>query len=88
MRTLKLTTLLLALTLVFGSTSCKYEDGPSLSLRTKKARLAGEWIIEKTVNKDGKETTIKQLLSGTITNACPATWLWKHDNVECLIVKR
>ena len=57
MKTLRLTTLLLGLALVFGSTSCKYEEGPALSLRTKKARLAGEWEIEKTIDKDGKEET-------------------------------
>ena len=28
---------------VFNFTSCKYEDGPSISLRTKKSRLTGEW---------------------------------------------
>ncbi len=67
MRTLKLTTLLLAVALVFGSTSCKYEEGPALSLRTKKARVAGEWIIEKTVNKDGKETTIAESDSPVVT---------------------
>jgi hypothetical protein len=53
MKTLKLTTLFLAAALVFGSTSCKYEEGPALSLRTKKARIAGEWTIEKFVDADG-----------------------------------
>lgn len=41
MKVLKLTTLLLLLTMVFGATSCKYEEGPSISLRSKKARVAG-----------------------------------------------
>ncbi|MEN8839301.1 MAG: hypothetical protein ABF238_02205 [Flavobacteriales bacterium] len=57
MKTLKLTTLLLAVALVFGSTSCKYEEGPALSLRTKKARVAGEWTIEKIIYADGTEDT-------------------------------
>ena len=57
MKTLKLTTLLLALALIFGFTSCKYEDGPGISLRSKTARVAGEWIIEKTIDSDGDETT-------------------------------
>ncbi|MGB1039551.1 MAG: hypothetical protein ACPGVD_01610 [Flavobacteriales bacterium] len=57
MKTLKLSTLLLAVALVFGASSCKYEEGPALSLRTKKARVAGEWEIEKTISKDGKEDT-------------------------------
>lgn len=28
---------------VFNFSSCKYEDGPSISLRTKTSRLTGEW---------------------------------------------
>ena len=28
---------------VFNFASCKYEDGPKISLRTKTARLTGEW---------------------------------------------
>ncbi len=38
------------------------------------------------VSGEGKEVVAKQLLSGEITNQCPATWLWKHDNVHCLMV--
>ena len=58
MKTIKLTTLLLALALVFGSTSCKkYEDGPGLSLRTKTARVAGDWEVEKYISADGTEDT-------------------------------
>ncbi len=31
----------------FGLNSCsKYEEGPSLSLRTKKARLVNEWVVQ------------------------------------------
>lgn len=29
--------------IIFNFSSCKYEDGPSLSLRTKKSRLVGKW---------------------------------------------
>lgn len=37
--------------------SCgKYEEGPSLSLRSKKARIAGEWKIE-SVYQDGTDIT-------------------------------
>ena len=57
MKTLKLTTLLLALTLVFGSTSCKYEEGPGISLRSKKARVDGEWFINETIYSDGSGDT-------------------------------
>lgn len=31
---------------VFNFSSCKYEDGPSLSLRTKTSRLTGEWEVK------------------------------------------
>ncbi len=37
------------------------------------------------VSGDDKTEVTKELLSGRITNDCPATWLWKHGNVECLI---
>ena len=53
MKTLKLTTLLLALAVVFGSTSCKYEEGPAISLRAKKARVAGEWFVNELIDSDG-----------------------------------
>ncbi len=33
----------------------------------------------------GKEQAIAGLLSGEITSAVPASFLWLHDNVECLI---
>lgn len=33
----------------------------------------------------GKEAATQQLLSGLITNECPASWLWKHKNVYCLM---
>ena len=31
---------------IFNLTSCKYEDGPNLSLRTKTSRLTGEWEVK------------------------------------------
>lgn len=31
--------------MAFNLSSCKYEDGPKFSLRTKKARLVGEWDV-------------------------------------------
>ncbi len=32
--------------IVFNFTSCKYEDGPKISLKSKTARLAGLWNVE------------------------------------------
>ena len=45
-----------AMALVTFSSCGKYEDGPGFSLRSKKARVAGEWVIEKTIY-NGVETT-------------------------------
>lgn len=37
---------IVAVTVMFGLSSCgKYEDGPGLSLRSKKARVEGEWKL-------------------------------------------
>jgi hypothetical protein len=47
--------LVILLGLQFASCG-KYEDGPAFSLRTKTARLAGEWTIEK-ITIDGEDFT-------------------------------
>ncbi|MEO9531077.1 MAG: hypothetical protein ABJG68_06185 [Crocinitomicaceae bacterium] len=47
----------LGLMLAFGLTSCnKYEDGPAISLRTKKERVANTWEIENAY-RNGEEVT-------------------------------
>ena len=56
---------LLVLAFVMGSCS-KYEEGPILSLRTKKARLAGVWEIEKFVSKEGVTSYPQPEDEGTI----------------------
>lgn len=38
----------LGITLMFSSCG-KYEEGPSISLRSKKARVAGDWVFEKQI---------------------------------------
>ncbi|MCK9480292.1 MAG: lipocalin family protein [Bacteroidia bacterium] len=63
-------TQLFAATLMFVAvnfTSCKkYEEGPSMSLRSKKARLAGEWKLDKVIY-NGKDITSEFLqLMGTV----------------------
>lgn len=55
MKLLKYITLLLSFTLVFSS--CKYEEGPSLSLRTKTSRITGKWNVEKITEHDGNTFT-------------------------------
>lgn len=50
----KLTALALAGTLTFAA--CKYDEGPKMSLRTKRDRVSNEWLVEKfTLN--GKDLT-------------------------------
>jgi hypothetical protein len=45
-----------ALIVLFAFASCgKYEEGPALSLLTKKARISGEWEIEKLIV-DGEQS--------------------------------
>lgn len=47
----------LAIALMAGNTACnKYEEGPGISLRSKTARVAGEWVVDKYVDKDGNES--------------------------------
>lgn len=62
----KITKILFALAIIGGVViSCKkYEEGPALSLRTKKSRLAGEWTAEK-VLLNGTDVTSTYLPSGS-----------------------
>ena len=48
-------------------TDCKkYDEGPLISLRTKKARLAGDWKIEKILY-DGGDSTAQD---GAMEESC------------------
>lgn len=42
--------------LVLTASSCKYEDGPFISLRSKAERVANVWVIDKAY-KDGNDET-------------------------------
>jgi hypothetical protein len=56
---MKTTTLMLALAILgsIGLSSCsKYEDGPIISLRSKKERIANTWRVEKAMD-SGSEVT-------------------------------
>ena len=58
MKNLKLSSLFVALIFVFGANSCrKYEEGPLISFRSKKARVEGEWFIEEIIESDGSGST-------------------------------
>ncbi len=60
MKTVKLGLLALAATLMIGASCKKYEEGPSFSLRTKKARLVNTWTADKEVSADGDEYNYTQ----------------------------
>lgn len=50
----------------FTVTSCnKYEDGPKISLLTKKARLCGDWALEAYLVNDVDQTSAYQSVVGT-----------------------
>lgn len=58
MKTEKITLAVLITFLTIGIYSCKkYEEGPALSLRTKKARVAGTWKVEKFIDDNGIDRT-------------------------------
>ncbi len=63
----KLSILFAAFAVVFLASCGKYEDGPGFSLRSKEARVAGTWTIEK-YYADGVDITADILADGaTIT---------------------
>lgn len=65
MKNLK-TSILAVLAVVLVFSSCKYEEGPKVSLKTKKARIAGTWKV-KTVFINGTELSDMSQFSGTVT---------------------
>lgn len=62
MKTKKLVVVNLLIAFALSFVSCgKYEEGPALSLRTKKARLAGTWKAEKVfVNNELSQTATEE----------------------------
>ncbi|MEN8839300.1 MAG: lipocalin family protein [Flavobacteriales bacterium] len=48
---------ILFVSLSLALSSCKYEEGPNISLRTKKSRLSGSWNVDKITENDGTVTT-------------------------------
>ncbi|MCC7298258.1 MAG: hypothetical protein IT244_07995, partial [Bacteroidia bacterium] len=55
MKFVKLTSLAIAGALTFAA--CKYEEGPKISLRAKRDRVANEWRVEKYTYNDSDRTT-------------------------------
>ncbi len=69
---------------MLGSSTSKPTKGMTLGMQD---ILAAKRIIL-LVAGEGKEAATMKLLSRKISNDCPATWLWKHDNVDCLMVRK
>jgi hypothetical protein len=61
----KLSILFAAFAVVMFASCGKYEDGPGLSLRSKKARVVGEWTIESAIQ-SGVDITSSITSGGTI----------------------
>ena len=61
----KLSILFAAFAVVLLASCGKYEDGPGLSLRSKKARAVGEWTVESAVQA-GVDITNDITLGGTV----------------------
>ena len=56
MKKLRLIALSTVLLFAFSFTSCKYEEGPTISLRPKNERIANTWVIDKAYH-NGEEVT-------------------------------
>ncbi|MCS7029663.1 MAG: hypothetical protein NZ519_12955 [Bacteroidia bacterium] len=65
MKAIKVLTLLLLVAVsAVTFTSCKkYEEGPAISLRSKKARVVGKWKVEKAMENGNDVTSIVNMLS-------------------------
>ena len=75
---MKSTMILLVMMLTLGSvfTSCKkYEDGPGLSLRSKRARVANTWVVSKATDKNGVDIT---------SEYAGSTWEFKKDGTSLI----
>ena len=55
MKAVKVLLSVMLVAVVFSNQSCKkYEDGPAVSLRSKKARVVNEWVVKK-IYENGSE---------------------------------
>jgi hypothetical protein len=90
----KLLSLIVAVALVFSVQSCgKYDEGPGLSFRSKKARVAGTWKLSKSstngvnepLDADDKDDELRLDKDGTLEFVDPGnatikgTWDFESD---------
>jgi len=59
----------------------KYEDGPSISLKTKKGRLSQSWTVEKYVAANGTETAASGNEGSSIFNK-DGSYSWSDGSVS------
>jgi len=55
----------MGIALIFSACG-KYEEGPSFSLASKKARVAGEWVVDKVIV-DGTEQTLDDVTKSMVS---------------------
>jgi hypothetical protein len=70
----KLSILFAAFAVVFLASCGKYEDGPGFSLRSKKARLVGTWVVEEAIQGSTD-------ITGDITNGGTVELTFDKDGV-------
>lgn len=95
---MKATNLLFAICIALMTVACKkYDDGPRLSLRTKKARLANEWTFDYVRAPNGDDLTAQN--AGIILEftkdgdfarvqgsfAETGTWRFAHDDENVIV---
>lgn len=84
--------------IIFNFSSCKYEDGPKISLRTKTSRLVGEWNVKSIgsqvlgsdfqldfeFEKDGDLTTTfsYSYYGYSYSNSMKGSWEWDNSKEE------
>ncbi|MFT6002016.1 MAG: hypothetical protein ACI95T_000774 [Flavobacteriales bacterium] len=66
-KTIKLIPVIFASILIFGTSCNKYEDGPKLSLRSKKARMTNTWKIITATDADDDVTAGYEGITWTFT---------------------
>lgn len=89
---------ILIVALLFGAASCKkYENGPAITLKSKKARVANTWIIDEYVYANGdidKETdsdTYELSKDGTLIRSYGSTsfdgkWEFRKDKEDIAFI--
>jgi len=74
--------LFVAAMLTLGFESCgKYEEGPSVSLQTKKGRISREWKVEKHIDGDTGDESVP-IIDENITFTKDGAYTWESSVVK------